>query len=223
MTLNITLSAESLLGASNRPGWLEGHGPIPADLAREIAAGAANTWVRRLLTEPASGVVIDVERRRRAPREFTGMLRDLIVLRDRECRQPWCDAPIRHADHIVPHARGGPTSADNGQGLCARGNYLKEVPGWDSWREADGTYVCTPTGHVYRTAVATTRGLPARTEPVENHFRPGSANLFRRNGNGCVGVDQFHPRLRIVVDDYHSSSVTAGRTAGPPRRRGRER
>ncbi|NNG35991.1 DUF222 domain-containing protein [Nakamurella aerolata] len=172
VVLNITMSAETLLGASNGAGWLDGHGPVPADLAREIAASSAHTWVRRLLTDPTTGSVVAIERRRRAPREFTGMLRELIVARDRECRQPWCDSPIRHADHIVPHAKGGPTSADNGQGLCARGNYLKELPGWDSWREPDGTYVSTPTGHVYRTIVATTRGLPSRTEQVATARQP---------------------------------------------------
>mgnify|MGYP006177977773 CR=1 FL=1 len=43
------------------------------------------------------------------------------------------DAPIRHADHIVRATDGGETSADNGQGLCERCNYVKESPGWTSW------------------------------------------------------------------------------------------
>ncbi|NNG34690.1 HNH endonuclease [Nakamurella aerolata] len=164
--LNLTMSTETLLGADNGAGWLDGHGPIPGDLAREIAGAAEHLWVRRLLTDPITGVAVAVEKRRKAPREFTGLLRDLIVARDRECRQPFCDAPIRHADHIEPYARGGPTTANNGQGLCARGNYLKELPGWHSWQETDGSYVCTPTGHVYRTSPPRTNGPSARTEPV---------------------------------------------------------
>jgi hypothetical protein len=46
-------------------------------------------------------------------------LRRLIRTRDRTCRTPWCGAPIRHTDHVIPVADGGKTSAANGQG-CAR-------------------------------------------------------------------------------------------------------
>lgn len=64
-------------------------------------------------------------------RPFDGQLRAFVVLRDQgTCRTPWCDAPIRHVDHITGAAAGGPTSADNGQGLCERCNYVKELPGW---------------------------------------------------------------------------------------------
>uniref|UniRef100_UPI0036F28F21 HNH endonuclease n=1 Tax=Mycobacterium simulans TaxID=627089 RepID=UPI0036F28F21 len=45
-------------------------------------------------------------------------------------RTPYCDAPIRHRDHARPRSRGGPTTADNGRGLCQRCNYVKESPGW---------------------------------------------------------------------------------------------
>ncbi|SON62811.1 hypothetical protein MSIMFI_04340 [Mycobacterium simulans] len=45
-------------------------------------------------------------------------------------RTPYCDAPIRHRDHARPRSRGGPTTADNGLGLCERCNYVKESPGW---------------------------------------------------------------------------------------------
>ncbi|WP_462287873.1 hypothetical protein [Nostocoides sp.] len=43
---------------------------------------------------------------------------------------PHCDAPIRHADHAVPAAKGGPTSYQNGQGLSAGCNYTKDLPGF---------------------------------------------------------------------------------------------
>ncbi len=34
-------------------------------------------------------------------------LRRLIQTRDRTCRTPWCGAPIRHTDHVIPVAQGG--------------------------------------------------------------------------------------------------------------------
>ncbi|HEY4315215.1 MAG TPA: HNH endonuclease, partial [Actinomycetes bacterium] len=82
-------------------------------------------------------------------------LREFLVLRDQTCRTPWCDAPIRHGDHIVSRARGGPTSAANGQGLCEACNYTKEAPGWQA-RPTDHSRpgghqveITTPTGHQY--------------------------------------------------------------------------
>lgn len=86
-------------------------------------------------------------------RVFPRPLADFIELRDQRCRTPWCDAPIRHADHVVAHDDGGPTSAANGQGLCESCNYAKEAFGWAArphpgpGHEVETT---TPTGHTYR-------------------------------------------------------------------------
>ena len=63
-------------------------------------------------------------------RLFPKGLAQFITWRDDTCRTPYCDAPIRHRDHATPHARGGPTTADNGLGECAACNYTKEAPGW---------------------------------------------------------------------------------------------
>jgi hypothetical protein len=91
---------------------------------------------------------------------FDGLLRRMLVLRDGRCRTPWCDAPIRHADHVVAHAEGGPTSLPNGQGLCERCNQTKTLPGWraevldtvlDTGRDSPAgrhaVRTTTPTGH----------------------------------------------------------------------------
>jgi hypothetical protein len=68
------------------------------------------------------------------------------------CRSPGCGAPIRHTDHVGPRSRGGPTTADNGQGLCEHCNYVKEADGWSA-RVAPGprhtVETTTPTGHLY--------------------------------------------------------------------------
>jgi hypothetical protein len=68
---------------------------------------------------------------------FDGNLRRMLILRDGTCRTPWCDAPIRHGDHITDAADGGPTSYTNGQGLCERCNQTKNLPGWTA-RTLDG-------------------------------------------------------------------------------------
>ena len=90
-----------------------------------------------------------MDRRRR---DFIGELREFLVIRDQVCRTPWCDAPIRHADHPVRVADGGATSAENGQGLCEACNYAKEAAGWRSLplpSERHEVLLTTPTGHTY--------------------------------------------------------------------------
>ena len=86
-------------------------------------------------------------------RFFTGALAQLIGLRDQICRTPWCDAPIRHHDHVVGVAAGGDTSLVNGQGLCEACNYAKEAHGWrarPSPGDRHSVEVTTACGRAYR-------------------------------------------------------------------------
>lgn len=103
-------------------------GPPDADAApltpgqeAVIAAGAVH--YRRLFAHPTTGQLVAAESRSRI---FPVGLARLIRLRDVLCRGPYCNARIRHIDHIHPHAEGGPTSQADGQGLCAMHNLLKE-------------------------------------------------------------------------------------------------
>ena len=56
-------------------------------------------WLRRLYTEPETG---DLDVHGRPRRLFPAPLRRFIQIRDDTCRTPYCDAPIRHLDHIPP-------------------------------------------------------------------------------------------------------------------------
>ena len=125
------------------------HGPVPAPLARALVVAAADrdaAWVRRLYTAPRTGALVAVESRHR---RFPPGLRQLITLRDQTCATPWCDAPIRHVDHITAHTDGGPTTATNAQGLCEHCNLVKQTPGWATTGTAGRTTITTPTGHTY--------------------------------------------------------------------------
>jgi hypothetical protein len=57
-------------------------------------------------------------------RRFTGALRRLLEVRDRECFHPTCEetAPHCEGDHIEPWGAGGITSEDNGRMACATHN-----------------------------------------------------------------------------------------------------
>lgn len=116
---------------------LEGYGAVPADAVRaqlraalaEPEDGATDpfgadgpalrTELRRLYTHPLTGELIAMDSTARA---FPPAMRRFLTWRDTTCRGPHCNAAIRQSDHIDPVSRGGPTSLDNGQGLCAHCN-----------------------------------------------------------------------------------------------------
>ncbi len=157
IAVNLVLSDRTLLGDDTMPAGISGYGPIPAEVARKLVSAAATdsksrATLRRLYTHPRSGALVAMESRARS---FPTGLATFIGLRDERCRTPYCDAPIRHRDHATPRARGGPTTADNGLGLCERCNYVKEAAGWQVHTQVDETgrhtaeYI-TPTGGHHR-------------------------------------------------------------------------
>ena len=86
---------------------------------------------------------------------------------------------------------GGPTSADNGQGLCAACNHTKELPGWAATRETsppgpdfahpDSTAAGSP--HTVRVATATGHAYYLTPPPAPRHLGPTRARqaLWRRD------------------------------------------
>ncbi len=165
ITVNLVVSDRSLLAGGQEPGWLEHHGPISAEVAADLtrrAVADAQAALRRLYAAPAGGLVAMES----VAREFPAGLATFLDLRDRTCRTAWCDAPIRHHDHVVDHAAGGPTTAVNGQGLCVQCNHAKQALGWRA-RPAHGppgrphvVETTLPTGHV------TTSSAPRAPAPL---------------------------------------------------------
>lgn len=157
VSVNLVLTDTTLLGEGNEPARAQGYGPIPAAVARHLIKTAATdagagASLRRLYRHPASGALVAMESRARM---FPKGLAAFIALRDNTCRTPYCDAPIRHTDHVQRAASDGVTSAANGQGLCEACNYTKEAHGWHvtATLGGDGTHTChitTPTGHRHR-------------------------------------------------------------------------
>ena len=156
--VHLVMSDETLLRGGAAPGLLTSDlsgsntaaDLVPAPVARDLVRHAATVWVRRLYADPASGQLVAMESTRRV---FEGNLRRMLILRDQTCRTPWCEAPIRHGDHVRPAAAGGPTSLRNGHGLCERCNHTKSLPGWAA-TVVTGTAehsvrLRTPTGHTY--------------------------------------------------------------------------
>ncbi len=178
--IQIVVPVTTLMGIGDEPAELTGYGPIPAHVARDIAAEPDSTW-QRLLTDPTSGRLLDIGRERyRPPPGMAAFVR----ARDGECRHPTCrrTATACELDHVQEWQHGGCTSEDNLCALCARHHDLKEHHGWHVVLHDDRTVEwTTPTGHSYTSAPVDHR-IPARsvaavatrTEPPA----PGIAELL---------------------------------------------
>jgi hypothetical protein len=176
--VGLVMSERSLLRDGRDPAVLtddqgRAFGQVPAALARSLVRQADRAWLSRLYAAPASGELVAVDSRRRG---FSGRLRRLLIWRDQTCRMPWCEAPIRHADHVRRHADGGPTGLANGAGLCEACNHVKEATDWRADVLPHGVIAfTTPTGHRYR-----------------SHPPPAP-------GHGPVGLEE---RFRRTIDDW---------------------
>ncbi|MFE5838663.1 HNH endonuclease [Arthrobacter sp. NPDC056493] len=167
--ISLVMTDRTLVQGDSEPARLTGYGVVPAEWARTFVTGgqtegdeALKTWVRRLYTAPETGDLVAMDSRRRL---FPPPLRRFIQIRDNTCRTPYCDAPIRHHDHIIPWHNNGPTSLANGAGLCEACNHTKELPGWKA-KPRPGprhtTEITTPTGHTYHSTAPPLPGTRAR-------------------------------------------------------------
>ncbi|MFI8525959.1 HNH endonuclease [Promicromonospora sukumoe] len=180
VTINLLVSDESLLADGNAPaviveGAPAGAGVVPAPVARHLAAHAIETdtaWLRSIYVNTRGRLLATTSTSRFHPQGLAALLR---AREQGICATTWCDAPIRHTDHITPHAEGGPTSLDNGQGLCARCNHAKQAPGWSQkTTQVDGLHAVqtvTPTGHTY-VSVAPTPPAPVRAGATAPPWTP---------------------------------------------------
>ena len=202
--IQLVLTDRTLFQGDSEPARLPGYGVVPAGWARELLAGSGhrkrpgagnpteaddggkgsvtgagtasshtlNVWLRRLYTAPGTGELTAMDSRARI---FPPGLRRLIQARDETCRTPYCDAPIRHLDHIVPWRDGGTTSQANGAGLCEACNHTKETPGWNVRPRPGPRHtieVTTPTGHSYQSTAPPPPGTecPGGPSPRAAHL-----------------------------------------------------
>ena len=192
---------------------------VPAMTAWALAAGG--TW-RRLITDPASGVVIDVGRTRYRP---PAGLADLVRARDRACVFPTCQTPAERCDidHLTAWSQGGTTSLDNLVVLCEPHHRLKHTPGWALTRDqASGTLSWhTPDKTVYqRHPNGTITRLPKRIGPHQHHV-PGAVVLTDLSKQISPDlIDRLNRALDRALDDQvHDHTGLGTNTNGSSRAR----
>lgn len=177
--LQVTVAASTLLGLDDQPATLGSYGPIPAQVAREIAQDA--TW-RRILTDPAGQVAAVGTRRYRPGADLTRT----VAARDVTCTFPGCrqPAPRCEIDHRQPydHTRAqdvttgsgdrpgdGQTSLANLHALCKHHHQAKTNGWWRvTWDPLTGISTWTDRhGLTYARHPA-----PVHTAPDAFHHRP---------------------------------------------------
>lgn len=148
----VTVDLATLAGLADSAALVSlGHGapePITAPALRELLLDDAIPMrLRRLITDPLSGALID---RGRDCYRVPAALRAFLVVRDRTCRFPGCSRAATYCeiDHAVPWRRGGRTDSCNLGPLCTRHHLLKTHLGWQiieirddggtRWRSPDG-------------------------------------------------------------------------------------
>jgi hypothetical protein len=182
----VTVPLSTLIGLDDAPADLAGYGPLDAVQARALAWGG--TW-QRLVTDPASGAVLDVGRTRYRP---PAALDEHVRYRDRTCTAPGCTVPADRADldHTIEYhpaggdpERGDParplgtTSAGNLGPLCRRHHRLKTETAFTLSQPRPGLFAWTdPTGHTYLVR-------PGTDDPVRHLTAPDPATPEDADGS----------------------------------------
>jgi Domain of unknown function (DUF222) len=129
-----------------QPGQIPGIGPIPAAMARRLAADGVWRW---LATSPDGTITAAGTRAYRPPPALATLIRG----RDQTCRFPGCRQPAHRCDldHTTRHPHGA-TTPDNLAALCRHHHRLKHQTDWTVRQHPDGRLTWTsPTGRTYTT------------------------------------------------------------------------
>jgi hypothetical protein len=179
----IHVPVATALGISDEPGVLEGYGPLPAPLVRELLTEAE---LRKVCVDSRTGRVVAAERRTTKPTGCPEELRRAVLamvastttvdetpepqhdpsaalaravrFRDGQCDGPGCSVPAARCelDHTTPYPE-GPTSFGNLRSRSQRCHHAKHS-GWTVVTDSDGTSHWTSPGS--RTYTVPTRDRP---------------------------------------------------------------
>lgn len=140
----VVIDAATLLGLAETPGEVPGCGPVPAEVARALAADASwRAWITR--TTAAGTQVVATSPGTYRP---GAALARLIRARDPHCRMPGCRSTVTDLDHIVPFPR-GQTVPENLHRLCRRHHRLKTHTRWRVTQDSDTQTWTSPTTITY--------------------------------------------------------------------------
>ena len=138
----VVIDLATLLRLADNPGDMPGCGPIPAEIARQLAADTR--WRAWITTTTAAGTQVVAT----SPGAYrpTAALARLIRAREPQCRMPGCRSQITDLDHIIPFPHGQTTASNLGP-LCRRHHRMKTHSRWrqhvdtsdSNWSDQTGT------------------------------------------------------------------------------------
>lgn len=189
LSVGVIMTDRALFLGEREPAFLEGYGFIPAQSAREWIGGQqipnqqtfeemdakptsesvehieVITELARLYTAPGDQELISMDSKARI---FPEKLKKFIRIRDRHCRTPFCDGMVEEIDHVMQHARGGPTSVYNGDGRCSLCNKAKESAGWYEYVALKGPHqmvICPGSSMSYQSTAPPATGYAHKPFP----------------------------------------------------------
>jgi hypothetical protein len=124
----VTVPVFSLMGLTDEPAVLDGYGPIPPSMARDLIANGAGSFYR-VLVDPRDGAPLEIGRT--SYRVSKGM-RHWLRLRDGKCPFPGCNNSSldNEADHILAWHQGGTTGVSNLGQPCPKHHRMRHTGGW---------------------------------------------------------------------------------------------
>ena len=146
----VTVPVFALMGLTDEPALLDGYGPIPASMARNLVADGAGSF-HRVLTDPRDGAPLEIGR---DSYRIPPAIRRWLRMRDGKCPFPGCSNQSldNEADHLLAWADGGTTGISNLGQPCPKHHKLKHTTAW------------TPTP-------ATKDAPPGWTSPTGRHYQ----------------------------------------------------
>ncbi|HEX7201922.1 MAG TPA: HNH endonuclease signature motif containing protein, partial [Arthrobacter sp.] len=169
----------ALMGLTDEPAMLDGFGPIPPSMARDLVANGADSF-HRVLVDPRDGAPLEIGR---TSYRVTKAMRNWLRLRDGKCPFPGCNNPSldNEADHLLAWQHGGTTGISNLGQPCPKHHKLRHSSGWTptpaTQNEPPGW--TSPTGRHYKSEhqdwepphwpESVLSALPAALEPGEHH------------------------------------------------------
>jgi hypothetical protein len=124
----VTVPVFSLMGLTDEPAMLDGYGPVPPSMARQLVADGAASFYR-VLVDPRDGAPLEIGR---TSYRVGKAMRNWLRLRDGKCPFPGCsnNSLDNEADHILAWHQGGTTGISNLGQPCPKHHKLRHISGW---------------------------------------------------------------------------------------------
>ncbi|MFJ6158907.1 DUF222 domain-containing protein [Pseudarthrobacter sp. NPDC092184] len=169
----------ALMGLTDEPAMLDGFGPIPPSMARDLVANGADSF-HRVLVDPRDGAPLEIGR---TSYRVTKAMRNWLRMRDGKCPFPGCNnnSLDNEADHLLAWQHGGTTGISNLGQPCPKHHKLRHTTGWTPTpaTKTEPPGWTSPTGRNYKSEhqdweppqwpESAMPPMPARLEPGEHH------------------------------------------------------